>query len=194
MKLLRESPVEFLEPLSRPPETVYLTEIRGKFGTAVLACTPEGILHLRIDIPLSALAESIRSEWGTDKIIQDAGPFEEYVLESLHGYLEGSSAPVRATVQPFMLTPFTVNVHTCLAEIPFGETRSYGEIASETGNPGAARAVGGACGKNSVLIIVPCHRVLASNGLGGFGAGIDLKRRLLEHENLDSSNYTLGKK
>ena len=185
MKLLQESPVEFLEPLSRPPETVYLTEVRGKFGTAVLAGTPEGILNLRIDMPLSALAESIRSGWRTDKIIYDAGPFEEYLMEGLRGYLEGSSTPVRATVQPVMLTPFTVKVHTCLARIPFGETRLYGEIASEMGTPGAARAVGGACGRNRVLIIVPCHRVLASNGLGGFGAGIDMKRRLLEHENID---------
>jgi len=185
MKLLRESPVEFLEPLSLPPETVYLTEVSGSFGTAVLAGTPDGILNLRIDMPLSALAENIRSDWGPDKIIYDKAPFEEYVMEGLHGYLNGGSPPIRAKVQPVMLTPFTVKVHTCLARIPFGESCRYGEIASEMGKPGAARAVGGACGRNSVLIVVPCHRVLASNGLGGFGAGLDLKRRLLEHENID---------
>ena len=184
MKLLRESPVEFLEPLSLPPETVYLTEVRGKFGTAVLAGTPDGILNLRIDMPLSVLAKGIQSEWGTDKIIYDKAPFEEYVMEGLHGYLNGDSSPIRAKVQPVMLTPFTLKVHTCLTRIPFGETCRYGEIASEMCKPGAARAVGGACGRNRVLIIVPCHRVLESNGLGGFGAGLDLKKRLLEHENI----------
>ena len=184
MKLLRESPIEFLEPLSTPPEKLYVAEVRGTFGTAVLAGTPEGILNLRIDIPIPRFVETIRSEWGTDTILYDEGPFEEGVMEGLRGYLEGSSTPFRAAVQPVMVTPFTLKVHTCLARIPFGETCCYGEIASETGNPGAARAVGGACGRNRVLIIVPCHRVLASNGLGGFGAGLDLKRRLLEHENV----------
>ena len=181
MKLLQESPVEFLEPLSRPPETVYVTEIKGTFGSAVLAGTSEGILKLRLDIPLSHFAGQIRSEWGSN-IIHDEGPFES-VRESLKEYLEGISSPIRATVQSVMLSSFTINVHTILARIPFGVTCRYGEIAAEIGKPGAARAVGGACGRNSVLIIVPCHRVLASNGLGGFGAGIDLKRRLLVHEN-----------
>jgi methylated-DNA-[protein]-cysteine S-methyltransferase len=69
-----------------------------------------------------------------------------------------------------------------MARIPYGETVTYGELAALAGNPRAARAVGGACGRNPVLIIVPCHRVVASHGLGGFGGGLDLKQRLLHLE------------
>lgn len=74
-------------------------------------------------------------------------------------------------------------VWEALLAIPFGETTSYGEIARSVGQPGAARAVGMANGANPVALIVPCHRVIGSNGtLTGYGGGLPLKRALLEHE------------
>ena len=80
-------------------------------------------------------------------------------------------------------TPFQLKVWQALREIPYGETRSYGELASAVGKPTASRAVGGANGHNPVGIIVPCHRVIAaSGGLGGFGCGLDYKRKLLDLE------------
>ena len=70
-----------------------------------------------------------------------------------------------------------------LTRIPFGETRSYGEIADSLGRPGAARAVGSANARNVLPLVVPCHRVIAADGtLGGFNGGLHLKERLLEHE------------
>ncbi len=70
-----------------------------------------------------------------------------------------------------------------LTRIPFGETRSYGEIADSLGRPGAARAVGRANATNVLPLVVPCHRVIAADGtLGGFNGGLHLKTRLLEHE------------
>lgn len=70
-----------------------------------------------------------------------------------------------------------------LTRIPFGETRSYGEIADSLGKPGAARAVGRANATNVLPLVVPCHRVIAADGsLGGFNGGLHLKTRLLEHE------------
>jgi methylated-DNA-[protein]-cysteine S-methyltransferase len=70
-----------------------------------------------------------------------------------------------------------------LTRIPFGETRSYGEIADNLGRPGAARAVGRANASNVLPVVVPCHRVIAADGtLGGFNGGLHLKKRLLEHE------------
>jgi len=182
MKLLQESPVEFLEPLSKPPETAYISEVKGIFGTAVMAGTAKGLLLLRLDIPLSNLAEQIRSNWGSE-VIYDGGPLIS-ISGSVQKYLDGNSEPIKATVQPVMLKPFTVNVHRHLTRIPFGTTCRYSEIAREMGNPGAARAVGGACGRNSMLIVVPCHRVVAANGLGGFGAGLKLKKQLLMHEKI----------
>jgi methylated-DNA-[protein]-cysteine S-methyltransferase len=80
-------------------------------------------------------------------------------------------------------TPFQRGVWGQLARIPFGETRSYGELADALGSPKASRAVGLANGKNPVGIIVPCHRVVGSDGsLTGYGGGLDRKRRLLDFE------------
>ncbi|MBC8086827.1 MAG: methylated-DNA--[protein]-cysteine S-methyltransferase [Phycisphaerae bacterium] len=74
-------------------------------------------------------------------------------------------------------------VWKALSEIPFGETRSYGEIAQVIGNPKASRAIGAANGRNPIPIIVPCHRVIGSNGaLTGFGGGVERKEWLLAHE------------
>ena len=74
-------------------------------------------------------------------------------------------------------------VWTELMRIPFGETRSYGQVADALGRPGAARAVGSANARNVLPVVVPCHRVIAADGtLGGFNGGLHLKERLLEHE------------
>jgi len=80
-------------------------------------------------------------------------------------------------------TDFQVDVWKALQKIPFGETRSYGEIARAIGNPKAVRAVGMANNRNPIVIIVPCHRVIGHDGsLTGYGGGLELKRRLLELE------------
>ena len=80
-------------------------------------------------------------------------------------------------------TPFQRKVWNALLTIPFGETRSYGEIARQIGNPGAMRAVGAANGRNPVSIVAPCHRVIGSTGkLTGFGGGLDVKAQLLALE------------
>jgi methylated-DNA-[protein]-cysteine S-methyltransferase len=80
-------------------------------------------------------------------------------------------------------TPFQKNVWEALLAIPFGETRSYRDIAKKLGNPEATRAVGAANGRNPISIIVPCHRVIGLNGkLRGFAGGLETKARLLELE------------
>lgn len=77
-------------------------------------------------------------------------------------------------------TPFQLRVWQALQQIPYGSTRSYGEVAALLGNPGASRAVGMACNKNPLLLIVPCHRVIGTNGkLIGFACGTEVKRQLL---------------
>jgi methylated-DNA-[protein]-cysteine S-methyltransferase len=78
---------------------------------------------------------------------------------------------------------FEKKVWAALLDIPFGTTTSYGAVAKRIGHPGAARAVGAANGKNPIALIVPCHRVIGSDGsLTGYGGGLPLKRKLLEHE------------
>jgi methylated-DNA-[protein]-cysteine S-methyltransferase len=82
-----------------------------------------------------------------------------------------------------MGTDFNQLVWSVLAEIPFGTTTSYGAIAKKIGQPGAARAVGAANNANPIALIVPCHRVIGSDGsLTGYAGGLPLKRKLLEHE------------
>lgn len=80
-------------------------------------------------------------------------------------------------------TPFQQQAWLALAEIPYGETRTYAEQAARLGRPSAARAVGAANGRNPLSIVLPCHRVIGSDGsLTGFAGGLDAKRWLLEHE------------
>jgi len=79
-------------------------------------------------------------------------------------------------------TEFERAVWSGLLEVPFGEVTTYGQLARALGRPGAARAVGGAAGRNPVPVVVPCHRLLASGGLGGFTGGLEHKRALLALE------------
>lgn len=82
-------------------------------------------------------------------------------------------------------TDFQQKVWKALCDIPYGETRTYGQIAAAIGNPKASRAVGGACNKNPIIIVVPCHRVIGADGkLVGFGCGLALKEQLLGVEGI----------
>ena len=80
-------------------------------------------------------------------------------------------------------TPFQHSVWNALRNIPYGETRSYEDIAAAVGNPKAVRAIGQANHNNPILLLVPCHRVINKNGsLGGFGCGVEIKKQLLQLE------------
>ena len=80
-------------------------------------------------------------------------------------------------------TPFQMLVWQELRRIPYGQTRTYGEIATAIGKPGAARAVGTACNRNPIWLLIPCHRVVGKNGsLTGYAGGLDMKQALLELE------------
>lgn len=79
-------------------------------------------------------------------------------------------------------TPFRQQVWASMRTIGFGDVDSYAELAERSGSPRAFRAVGTTCAENLVALFVPCHRVVASNGIGGYGYGLDVKRALLAHE------------
>ena len=104
------------------------------------------------------------------------------VLNQIKKYLKGELQRFDCKLD-FKGTTFQKKVWSALAKIPYGQTRSYKEIAQSIGYPKAFRAVGNANGRNSIPLILPCHRVIESNGgLGGFGHGIEIKRRLLDFE------------
>jgi methylated-DNA-[protein]-cysteine S-methyltransferase len=115
----------------------------------------------------------------------------ESALQALRDYFAGR-AP---RLPPLDLhgTPFQESVWRELLAIPFGEVRTYGEVASRLGRPGGARAVGAANGRNPVAILVPCHRVVAAGGrLGGYAGGLEVKAWLLAHEAGRSLSLTPG--
>ena len=97
-------------------------------------------------------------------------------------YLRGKRKAFGLPLALSSLPPFFQKILREAAKIPYGETRSYGWLAARAGSPRAARAVGQAMHRNPVPILVPCHRVVAADGLGGFASGLGLKRALLAHE------------
>lgn len=102
--------------------------------------------------------------------------------EQLAAYFAGELRTFSLALAP-RGSPFQNQVWNALEQIPFGETRSYGQIAATLGHPGAARAVGAANRTNPIGIIVPCHRVIGADGtLTGYAGGIERKKYLLEHE------------
>ena len=107
-------------------------------------------------------------------------------LAQMEGELRRYFAGTLRSFETPLLTPgteFERAVWQELLRIPFGHTRSYGEMAAKLGKPGAARAVGRANGRNRIAIVIPCHRVIEANGkLRGYGGGLERKRFLLEHE------------
>jgi methylated-DNA-[protein]-cysteine S-methyltransferase len=112
---------------------------------------------------------------------RDDSPFGE-AEEQLTAYFDGELKEFTLELR-LNGTPFQRMVWDQLRRIPYGETRSYGELAAALGNPAASRAVGLANGKNPVGIIVPCHRVVGADGsLTGYGGGLPRKQRLLDFE------------
>lgn len=147
--------------------------IDSPVGLLTLAGRDGRLMHLRM---VDQTYEPDRADWQLDE-----HAFPEAV-EQLNAYFAGTRAHFDLDLE-LMGTAFQRKVWQALLTIPFGETRSYGEIAEQIGSPTAYRAVGLANGHNPVGIIVPCHRVIGANGnLTGYGGGLDKKRALLEME------------
>jgi methylated-DNA-[protein]-cysteine S-methyltransferase len=112
----------------------------------------------------------------------DQQPLLRQACTELHEYFAGARRVFTLPLSPAG-TPFQRAVWTAMRAIPYGETRSYGELAAAIGKSGAARAIGQACNRNPIAIIQPCHRVLAAHGApGGFRAGLAIKQQLLALE------------
>ncbi len=120
--------------------------------------------------------EKIDPDW-----VRDDAQFAQSV-EQLEAYFAGDLKQFDLPMAP-KGTDFQMSVWEALCSIPYGRTISYGQLAEQIGNPKAVRAVGGANGKNPIAIIVPCHRVIGSDGtLTGFGGGLPIKEALLTLE------------
>ncbi len=167
---------------------------RTNWGWCGLAATPAGLR--RVIIPSGAAREKIalalsREFPGAEKIPRSShDALVEEAVGMLRGYFSGKATEADLPINLDGLTAFQRRVLRAAKKIPYGETRTYSQIATAVGSPRAARAVGSALGRNPLPIIVPCHRVIGASGLGGFSApgGLRLKRRLLTLEQQTGNN------
>lgn len=152
-------------------------------GTALVAATTRGVCMVELGDDPIALEAKLRHEFPRATLERvDAGR-DEFLAPRLHAVAD-ALAGKRATVTlDLMGTVFQKKVWDALMKIPAGETRSYAELAAQLGTPRAARAVAGACARNKVAIVVPCHRVVRGDGsLGGYRWGLPLKQQVLQRE------------
>lgn len=159
-------------------ETIRFVVTDSPLGKLLVAATPKGICRLTFDEDELAL----RRRFPNARIIPDDGTIGAWV----EGALTAIERPLQAPQLPIDVrgTAFQEAVWRELRKIPVGETRSYADIAAAVGEPKAVRAVGTANGSNPVAVLVPCHRVIRSDGtLGGYAGGLDRKRKLLDAEN-----------
>ncbi len=155
--------------------TTFYTYIDTPVGKLMLAGGADhGLEHIAFQCGEGALAP--KPEWK-----QSAAPFRA-AERQLRQYFQGTRTDFDLPLHP-KGTPFQRLVWTALTKIPYGQTRSYGEIAKAIGHPTAVRAVGLANARNPLPVVVPCHRVIGAGGnLVGYGGGLIVKQALLDRE------------
>ena len=168
---------------SRQAECVVTTWLESPLGPLMAAATSAGVCLLeftdrnRLESQLTALQKQHRCA-----IVPGESPFLDQLRDELAQYFAGTRTAFSLPLV-YRGTPFQVRVWEALRSIPYGETRSYAELARAIGAPGASRAVGHTNGLNRIAIVIPCHRVVNQNGeLGGYGGGLWRKRLLLDLE------------
>ncbi len=154
--------------------------------------TPVGEFSVALDANDSVIATAfggvseLRTRFNADELVHDPARAAA-ARQEITDYFAGTRQTFTLKLSPSG-TPFQQSVWAALQRIPFGATQTYGELATQIGNPSASRAVGRANGANPIALIVPCHRVIGSDGsMTGFAFGEDIKRQLLEHETARSA-------
>ncbi|BAZ42410.1 methylated-DNA--protein-cysteine methyltransferase [Calothrix sp. NIES-4101] len=157
------------------------TVATSTLGYLLIARTEKGICAVKLGDNQEELVALLKQGFPQAKIQAGESPSPEWVQTILN--FIGGIEPHLDLPLDIRGTAFQMQVWQALQKIPYGETRTYAEIAQEIGKPKAVRAVGSACGANPVALVVPCHRVLRSDGkLGGYEWGLTRKKKLLEIE------------
>lgn len=154
-------------------------------GLVLMAATDQGVCFVQFGEDLEQLVSALQHEFPNATLeaskAQQASELDRW-MAALEQHI-GGSAPSPEVPLDLRGTAFQISVWQFLRTIPEGQVLSYGEVAERIGKPKAIRAVGTACGKNRIGLLVPCHRVLRGDGqLGGYRWGLERKRRLLEQE------------
>lgn len=158
----------------------YCVETAGDLGLALVACTARGVCAVLLGDDAVALQEELRRRFSAAELRQDEAVRDQ--LEAVLATLQGHSPHVEFTLA-LQGTAFQARVWAALRAIPRGQTRTYGQLATDLGVPKAVRAVAQACAANPVAVLVPCHRVLGADGLlTGYRWGVARKQALLNAE------------
>ena len=162
-------------------ETVRFSTAASKLGRLLVASTERGLCAVQLGESDTALEAALRKDYPRAELVRDdrvLKPALAAILAHLDGAVPRLDLPVDVAA-----TAFQWRVWRTLQQIPYGETRSYAQVAEALGQPKAVRAVARACASNRVALLVPCHRVVRADGsLGGYRWGAERKRRLLEKE------------
>jgi methylated-DNA-[protein]-cysteine S-methyltransferase len=167
---------------ARQPDIFNLDRLETPIGVALLVTDGDGFLRaLDWEDYEPRMKELLRLQYG-DVILRDARSPQD-IRAALSGYFKGDLACLSVIKWRIAGTPFQRKVWNALPTIPPGTTMSYGALAAQLGMPKAVRAVGHANGSNPISVVVPCHRLIGTNGsLVKYGGGLMRKRWLLEHE------------
>jgi len=161
-------------------ERVYYTGIKSPIGIIWAAATGKGLLRVDFPQPELKFIESIRRRMEA-VLVKETGKFHE-LIRLMRSYFDGERVTFNLPLD-LRGTEFKKAIWNSIHRIPYGRLMSYGGLAAAVGRPRAVRAAGNAVGANPLAIIIPCHRVIRSDGsLGGFGGGLNLKRYLLNIE------------
>jgi methylated-DNA-[protein]-cysteine S-methyltransferase len=165
--------------------TLMYTSFSSSIGKICLASTSKGICWLSIDVTkrIPSIKDFLQARYRRAAI--SAADDLNYIKDQLNAYLNGSLKKFNCAIDFIEGTSFQQEVWHATHKIPFGSVVTYKEIAQRIARPKAFRAVGQALGANPIAIIVPCHRVISSDGtLGGFGLGLEMKKHLLALEGI----------
>ncbi|HET7616948.1 MAG TPA: methylated-DNA--[protein]-cysteine S-methyltransferase [Vicinamibacterales bacterium] len=162
---------------------IRIQQLATPIGPLTLAAEGPRVCLLHFGKDGGSDGASVDRELARWRLDASRGAIDRSIVRALDRYFDGDLVALDTIDVDMHGTPFQKKVWDALRAIPAGETRSYGEIARRIDEPTAVRAVGAANGANPVAVIVPCHRVIGSNGtLTGYGGGLDRKRWLLAHE------------
>ena len=161
---------------------VAYTTADSPFGTLLLASTPRGLI--RVGLP-NQDADELLAELATrvsPRVLEAPAELDQ-VRRELDHYFEGKLTEFDLPLDWRLSRDFRRRVLRAIDRIPYGQTRTYTQMATSAGNERAVRAAGSACGSNPIPVVVPCHRVLRTSGaLGGYGGGLPMKEALLRLE------------
>lgn len=157
------------------------TTVDCPLGKLLIGATGRGVCAIKLASSAAQAKAALQREYPSADIVSDDKGLQRWVSALLQ-YLQGQHSRLDLPLD-IEGTAFQQRVWKELRKIPYGQTRSYSEIARRIGQPKATRAVARACATNPVPIVIPCHRVIRKNGaLGGYGGGIARKRALLSRE------------